>query len=394
MAINQYDIAQQGIQRQRGLIDTLAQQAMQQTPGRMVGQVYVGPGLLDALSKPLMGLAAGYMGNKLNGEEVANSQARQTGLMEALSGLQGKQGTPEFTTQAVGSQFPEAQMMGLKNFEAQLSPKNQESYGAPIMGANGKLYQGSNRGGLKDTGVQGYIKPENKLQITENGDGTYGLSSVDLNSGTAVPVPGVSPYVRPPAQTNINNNMPKQEGQFGKTLGQKDAERFDASNTVLANAAERSSMIDRVKALESSPVIRGAGAPFAVKAAQIGATLGIPVPENISNAEQLDAIIQTAVVKFIQQGGRGITDEEGQRMVKTWPGLLQTPEGAKKVREQMEEMNGQDIKRAKTTQSYLQQRYPEAFPGGQGGLPVDRMMQPQAPSQAAPSTGIKFLGFE
>lgn len=375
MATNEYDIASGRVKRRRGLVDALNEQALTQTKGQMVGQVYVGPGLLDALSKPLLALGAGYAGEQLDKEELDNSQKRQTALVDALSGMQ--PGTPEFTAQGLGSQFPELQAAGMKNLEAQLTPSAQERFLAPVMTADGRLIQPSNRGRVQDTGYQGYVKPERELKIIENADGTRTYGSIDPNTGETIDT-GTQAYVRPPSTTNINNIGAKQETEFGKTMGKKDAERYDAANTTIASEAKTADMIGRLKALESQPVLRGGLADLGVKVSQIGATLGVPVPESVANAEQANAIIQQAVVDFIKEGGKGITDEEGKRMVKTWPSLLLSPQGAKQVREQMEEINKRNVRQANTTKRIIQQRYPDAFP------------QQEAPA----SGGIKFLGFE
>lgn len=375
MATNEYDIASGRVKRRRGLVDALNEQALTQTKGQMVGQVYVGPGLLDALSKPLIALGAGYAGEQLDKEEAENSQKRQTALIDALSGMQ--PGTPEFTAQGLGSQFPELQAAGMKNLEAQLAPTAQEKFLAPVMTADGKLVQPSNRGRTQDTGYKGYVKEDRELKIIEHEDGTKTYGSIDANTGQTIDT-GTPAYVKPPSTTNINNNLPKQESEFGKTMGKKDAERYDAANATIASEAKTADMIGRLKALESQPVLRGGLADLGVKVSQIGSTLGVPVPESVSNAEQANAIIQQAVVDFIKEGGRGITDEEGKRMVKTWPSLLLSPQGAKQVREQMEEINKRNVRQANTTKRIIQQRYPDAFP------------QQQAPA----SGGIKFLGFE
>lgn len=379
MATNQFDIVQGNVKRRRGLVDAMTQQALTPSKGQMIGQVYVGPGLLDALSKPLAALAGNYAGSQLDKEELSNSQARQSALVDALSGLQNQPGTPGFTTEALGSQFPELQAAGMKNLDAQLSPKSLESYSSPVMDAQGNLIQTSNRGNVRQTGIKGYVKPEREVKIVNNPDGTQSYVSIDANTGDVTPIEGEA-YVRPPAQTNINTNLPKQEGEFGKTLGKKDAERYDAANTILSNEANQADMINRLKELESQPVMRGGLSDLAVKVSQIGSSLGVPVPESITNAEQANAVIQQAVVAFIQQGGRGITDEEGRRMVKTWPNLLLTPGGAKQVREQMEEINQRNIRQAKTTQNVIRKRYPDAFQQSTESAPV--------------SGGIKFLGFE
>lgn len=382
MATNEYDIAQGNIKRRRGLVDALTEQSLTPTKGQMVGQVYVGPGLLDALSKPLMALAGNYAGGKLDTEELQNSQARQSALVDALSSMQ--PGTPEFTTQGLGSQFPELQAAGMKNLEAQLSPKNIESYGAPVMTAGGKLVQTSNRGNIKETGLQGYIKPENKLQITQ-GENGLGLSSIDVNSGTATPIPGVTPYVRPPAQTNINNNMPKQESQFGKTMGELDAKRYDAANADIKGAGAMTDLIGRLDAMKDQPMLWGPASPIATKIATVASILpGIKMPEGVSNTEQLGSIVEGYLKDMIAAGGRGFTDEDAKRVGKAIGGSGASREGFIKTLQSLKQSNTQLIDRATKIQGIIRQRYPEAFPT-QGG---------SAPQPGQSSGGIKFLGFE
>lgn len=379
MATNQYDIAQSNIKRRRGLVDALTEQSLTPSKGGMVGQVYVGPGLLDALSKPLMALAGNYAGQGLDKEELTNSQDRQSALVEALSNLQSQPGTSGFTTEALGSQFPELNTAGMASLSAQLSPRNIESYGAPVATATGDLAQFSNRGNVLNTGMKAYQKPSfGNVKTVVNEDGTTGYIAID-DAGNVKPIDAQA-YVRPPAQTNINNNMPKQESSFGKKMGEKDAERYDAANAALASEGRMTDMISRIKSLEDSPVLRGGLADFGIKAAEIGSSLGFKVPEKVANAEQLRAILQQGVVDLIKEGGRGITDEDARRMQQTWPDLLQTPQGARQVRQQMEEINARNIRQAKTTQNVLRQRYPEAFP--------------QSTPTPAEGNGIKFLGFE
>ncbi len=384
MATNEYDIAQGTIGRQRGLIDALTQQSLTPSKGQMVGQVYVGPSLLDALSKPLMALAANYAGGNLDKEELANSQARQGALVEALSGLQNQPGSPGFTTEALGSQFPELQKAGMANLAAQLSPRAQESYTAPTMDASGNLVQFSNRGSVKNTGIQGYVKPDNQLKIVQNADGTQSYASIDANTGASKVIPGEA-YVRPAAQTNINNNMPKQEGQFGKTLGQKDAERYDASNTVLQNEAKTQATIGRLQALENEPMFRGGAAPLINKLTSIASTFGLnPTPEESANAEKLQALVESSIVDLIKEGGRGITDEDARRQANTMANQMLTPGGAVKVREQMSNISNQNVRQAKAVQGYLRNRYPDAFPASSG--------QQSAPQAGDVMDGYQFQG--
>lgn len=349
------DVKIGALRRRRNLVDALTQQGMQGSQGQMVGQVYVAPSWLEAFSRPLSALAGAYAGQKMDEEEAQLQQQKSQGLADVLAGLQGKQGM-DFTSAALSSEYPEAQALGLKNFEYGLNPRNQEKFGTSMqLGSDpvtGELVNvlTSNRGNQKVSQYKPFEKP------------TFVGGEAVIPSQA---VPGQL-YGREPKGVTVNTNLPKQESAFGKKMGEKDAERYDNANTILQNEASQADMINRIKQLEELPVLRGGLAPLAVKAAQIGATLGVPVPEQISNAEQLDAIIEGAVVQFIQQGGRGITDEEGKRMVKTWPGLLQTAEGAKKVRQQMEEINARNIRQAKTTQKILSERYPDAFPKQQG----------------------------
>lgn len=385
---NDYDVKIGSLKRRRGLLDALTQQSMTPDAGRMVGQIYVGPSLLDALAKPLTAAIANYGQERLDKQENQLARERQSGLVDALMGLpQG--GGMDFTQAAMSSDYPEVQKLGEANFLAGLKQQQTpEKFGTSfqtVIGADGKpqLVQLGNRGTQNImSGMSPYQEPSfGNVKTIQRPDGSLGYIAVD-KSGQTKEIEGVDAYQRPPAQTNINLNN-KQESAFGQQLGKKDAERYDAANTVLANEANQMDMIGRVKALEESPMLRGGAAPLGIKAAEIAHTFGIEIaPDAVANAEQLDAVLQQAVVNFIQQGGRGITDEEGKRMMKTWPGLLQTAQGAKQVRMQMEEINRRNIRQAQVTQKAIRQRYPDAF-----------QSQPSAPAQPSPS-GIKFLGFE
>lgn len=383
MASNEYDIVQAGVKRRRGLVDALTEQSLTPTKGQMVGQVYVGPGLLDALSKPLIALAGNYAGQGLDKEELANSQNRQSALVDALSSMQ--PGTPEFTAQGLGSQFPELQAAGMKNLEAQLSPKNVESYSAPVMNAQGQLVQYGNRGNVKDTGQQGYIKPTpGQIKIVQNPDGTQSYVSIDPTTGATTPIEGQA-YVRPPAQTNINNNMPKQESQFGKTMGELDAKRYDAANADIKGAGAMTDLIGRLDAMKDQPMLWGPASPIATKIATVASILpGIKMPEGVSNTEQLGSIVEGYLKDMIAAGGRGFTDEDAKRVGKAIGGSGASREGFIKTLQSLKQSNTQLIDRATKIQGIIRQRYPEAFPT-QGG---------SAPQPGQSSGGIKFLGFE
>lgn len=374
MATNEYDIAQGNISRRRGLVDALQQQSLTPSQGGMVGQVYVGPGLLEALSKPLAALASNYAGGNLDKEELANSQARQSGLVEALSQLQNQPGTPGFTSEALGSQFPELQKAGMANLQAQLSPRAQESYTAPVMDAQGNLQQFSNRGNVKNTGVQGYEKPSfGNVKTVIGADGTPQLMAID-NEGNTKVLPGEA-YIRPPAQTNINNNMPKQESSFGKTLGEEDAKRYSVANDDLKGASAMTDLIGRLDSMKDQPMLWGPASSLATKAATVASILpGVKMPAVVSNTEQLSAIVEGYLKDMIAAGGRGFTDEDAKRVAKSIGGTGASKEGFVQSLQSLKQSNDQFIRRAQTVQSVLKKRYPDAFPQENGdagqGQPV------------------------
>jgi hypothetical protein len=390
---NQYDIQQQNIDGRRSLLNALTQQSLTPQRGQMAGQVYVGPGLLDALSRPLQALAATYGNQQLDQQDMENAQAQKQSLQSDLAGLQGKTGQ-DFSTTALGSDNPLIQNIGEKSLLNAMAPKKPESFKLQtVAGPDGKP-------SFAQVGSYGTIKPVDGLNPYEAPQFVGGEAVIPSQA-----VPGQL-YGRDPAP-RINNQIQvtpqfmqgKEESQFGKTLGEKNATRVDAAQTVLDNQSTMQDLISRFKDLESQPMVRGGGANWAVKAAQFGSTFGIPVPEGISNAEQFQSLANGFISDRIAQGGRGFTDEDAKRLQNAVVDLTNSPEGATKVRKTLEDVNNRAVQRATQTLQIMGQRYPELqSPVGLkksalGPTSTVAPSQQSAPAQQMPKAGDEMGGY-
>lgn len=317
MATNEYDIVQGRVKRQRGLVDALTQQSMTPTQGGMVGQVYVGPGLLDALSKPLMAIGASYANEGLDKEELSNSQNRQAALVDALSKMQNQPGTPGFTTEGLGSNFEELQKAGLMNLQAQLSPKNVETFGTPVKNEKGELVQYGNRGTVKPTGTSGYQAP-----LFVRGE------AVDPNNI----IPGEH-YGTTPGGNTVN--LPPQEKARDKEVGTGEGKTITAAREQRMGAQRMFTMASRLEELDQDGILSGPTAKPLAFAGQLATGLGIQLSPEISkllaNTENFDVTVGKEISNMVlnSAAGRGFTDTDREYVVRAFPGMMQTPQGRK-----------------------------------------------------------------
>ena len=266
------------------------------------------------------------------------------------------------------SQFPENQAIGQKALAAQLSRKPETFSPQTVIGPDGKptqILQG-NYGTQKSSGYN----PAVDLKLSSGGQAYNPLT---VKSGDMLPI-------RPPNQQNVTVNPTVMQGteekQFSKTMGEVNAKRVATAQTVLDTQGEMNDIIQRFKQFESLPVLRGPTADWGVKAAQFGATFGIPVPEGISNAEQFQQLAKSYVTSLVQQGGRGFTDEDAKNAMKSLVDLGNTPQGAQKMRMTLEDANNRAVQRAQQTLQIMSQRYPELKPE------TDLQRQPLPPVQS------------
>jgi hypothetical protein len=126
---NQFDIRSGQIDRQRALLDALTQRGMQTSPGQMVGNVYVGGGLLQALAGPLSAIISNYGNQSLNKQDLSNGVARQAAMNQELQGLVGGQPTGPVASPAAqigGSQLPPVEDRSTQL--ANVNPEGTSSY--------------------------------------------------------------------------------------------------------------------------------------------------------------------------------------------------------------------------------------------------------------------------
>lgn len=389
MASNEYDIVQGNIKRRRGLVDALTQQSLTPDQGGMVGQVYVGPGLLQALAKPLQALAGSYAGANLDKEEAANSQARQSALVDALAGMQSQPGSAGFTNEALGSQFPELQAAGMKSLDAQLTPGTKEKWGT-----SPQQMKDPSTGRLVDVLVsnQGNIRPVQGYESYEKPNFVRGEAVIPSQA-----VPGQL-YGEGPkgTQVTIQNT---QEGARDKQLGQEEAKQIVAAREMRSAAQRTFNMATKLEEIDKNGVLSGPTAAPAVYAARLAEGLGVQLsPEvqaKIANTEQFDVVSGKEISDMVlnSSAGRGFTDTDREFVAKTFPTLMQTPEGRKKAITYLKDFSLRSAKQGKQIEDAIRSGGMQNLDLTNGAM--DQYEQGKQPAQptAAPG-GIKFLGFE
>ena len=372
---NQYDVQQNNIDRRRSLLDALTQQSLTPQRGQMAGQVYVGPGLLDALARPLAALAAGYGNQSLNQDELANSQARKQGMQDDLASLQGKTGS-DFSTAALGSDNTLIQQVGEKSLLNAMAPKKPESFKLQtVAGPDGKP-------SFAQVGDYGTIKPVSGVNPYEAPQFVGGEAVIPSQA-----VPGQL-YGRDPAP-RVNNQIsvtPQfmqgvEEKQMSKDIADVHKTRYANALQVLDSSQDTQDMLNQIQQLEGLPRLSGTGADLALKAARIGSIFGVQMPEKVVNSAQLDSIVKTQLLQFIRQGGRGITNEEGERFLEAHPNITQDPESAKALRIMLQNASDRSVRRAKLTVQQIENR------NGPDIKPVTAMTPPGLPDKPVIGSG-------
>lgn len=394
---NQYDVAQNQNDRQRTLLNALTQQALTPDQGKMIGQVYVGPGLLDALSKPLTALAAQYGTGQLDQQDAQNSQDRQQGLQDALTGLQGKTGS-DFSNAAMSSQFPELQQIGEKSLLASMAPKKPETFSLQtVAGADGKptLRSVGNYGTINspsDPSINPYEKP-----VFVGGEA---VDPTNVNYGQL--------YGRDPApkvQVTVQNT---QEGARAKTLGQDEAKQIIGARQQQQAAQTNFNMADRLQQLDQDGVISGPASKPLVFAGQLASGLGInlspDVQKTLANTENYDQTIGNVLSGMIlnSSAGRGFTDTDRDYVKATFPSLMQTPAGRQQAIQFMKEGavravdQGRDTETRINNGTFSQQDMTngkmDQFRGTMNPS-VPQTAQPQQSTQQLPKPGDAMGGY-
>jgi hypothetical protein len=370
---NSYDMNEANIKRRRGLVDALTQQSLQPLQsGQMVGGIYVAPGLADALSKPLMALAANYAGGELDKEESANSQARQQDLASVIAGLQGKSGM-DLTGSALGSQFPEVQQLGLKNFEYDMSPKNAEKFGKSfqtIVGPDGKPTNVlvGDRGTIQQSGTS----PYQELKFV-GGEAVNPQNAVEGQL-----------YGREPKGTQVNITNP-QETALQKQLGKNEGDMINAAREKRMAAQRTFNMATKLEKLDEGGVLSGPTAKPAIFIGRLASGLGVELtPESrqlLANSENFDQTIGTQISDMIlnSSAGRGFTDTDREYVLNSFPSLMQSPEGRKNAFKFLKEASIRGAEEGRTIEAAVREGRMNDIDLTNGGM--SQFQQSQQPAQ-------------
>lgn len=386
---NQYDIQQSNIDRRRSLLDALTQQSLTPQKGQMAGQVYIGPGLLDALARPLAALAAGYGQQSLNTDELANTQARQQGLQTDLAGLMGKTGN-DFSTAALGSENPLIQQIGEKSLLSAMAPKKPETFSLQtVAGPDGKPT-------LRSVGDYGTIKPPSDASI-----GAY--EKPEFVGGEAVIPSQAKPgqiYGRDPAPRVNVQVQNTQEGARAKTLGQDEAKQIIAARQQQQSAQINFNMADRLEQLDQNGVLSGPTAKPAVFAGQIANGLGIQLSpdaqKTLANTENFNQTIGTTIAGMVlnSSAGRGFTDTDRTYVENSFPSLMQTPQGRKEALRFMKEASVRAVDQGRDTEARIQNGTfsTQDMTGGKMDKYRKSIQTPAIQAQAAPTIQAPKVG--
>lgn len=405
---NEYDIQQAQLVRRRGLLNALTQQAFQQPQGQMVSGHYVAPGLLSTLAGPLTALAAGYGQEKLDQQEKDVATARAQALAQSLSSLrQGQVGgasNADVTNQLLSSQFPELQKVGQAAALEGLKP---ETFSTPIsiQGPTGQpmVAQFGNRGTARPiTGAAPYEKPSyGDVQTVTNPDGSLGYVAIDKSTGLPKPIEGYNAYVKPPAQTNINNNIPSQEKARDVALGTSEGKMMDSARQGIISSQRTFNLATKLEDLNNQGVFSGPTSRPAVLFNQLAGGLGFtPPPElakKIANTENYNLDIGKEITNMIlnSSAGRGFTDTDREFTEKSFPGLLLTPEGRVQAIGKLKEfsVNGAD-ENQKIIDSIQSGNFNKIDLTGGKMAKYRQGQQAQPTKQGVPQTGAVVQGYK
>jgi hypothetical protein len=116
------------------------------------------------------------------------------------------------------------------------------------------------------------------------------------------------------------------------------------------------------------------------------------MPEKVVNSAQLDSIVKTQLLQFIRQGGRGITNEEGERFLEAHPNITQDPASAKALRVMLQNGSDRAAQRARITINQIEQRYGPDIKDVSGMVPPGLSTQPVIGSGSQTNTSVPAVG--
>lgn len=357
-----FDSRRKALEQRQKLLQSLITGASQPLgAGQMVGDHFVPTSPLAAFGQAAQGIIGAYGFKKAEEESAALERDRTAALVQELQRVQGLPQNEQPAALAA-SEFAETREMGNKALLKALEPKELKMF-------EGTLYD-------PYTGKQG-PKIEGRKNYKVHRGQMYDPQTGEL-------VGGQVGQAAPGNTTTIN--MPAMETAFDKELG-----KIGAQGTVEQLVTQRQQVVNNInqvqklREISGQEMLSGRLAPVGVFISQLGASFGIPVSDKLANSARYDAAFQQPVTQMILAGGRGITNEEGERIAKTWAPLWESPEGRTQILNDLEQLNMRQYQQIEQAAQTLQTQNPRAYETLQRlpGFTAQPAPPPQAP-QAAP----------
>lgn len=380
-----YDVEQAALKRRQAMIDSMTGQVMKPTQGQMIGNRWVGPGMVDALSKVLSAYFLSNHQDKLD-ESTKDLQGRyNTGLKEALTNYETmRMGKPAVTVPSmaptVGNDPANPQQVTTQPavpgdprkaaIEAIVS-----SYG-PMrdIGLNDLKESAKQSVTLKDllphadpasipamlTQGQAGFKPKAELKAFQPGE-------VVLDAGGRVFTPqgpqGQGPVSGPGwGTTSINgdlyqqsttglkklDNAPKvtvnnsvlNKGQSALAAKLADVVTDDYKLSATSTQSAKNSLDALAKMRSLGPTFTGPTANAAVFVSGLADALGVQVDKRkLAASETFEAESAQAWINMMNQAGgsRGLVKEESDRIARAVPALIHSQQGREQLMQMIED---------------------------------------------------------
>jgi len=379
-----YDVEQAALKRRQAMIDSMTGQVMKPTQGQMIGNRWVGPGMVDALSKVLSAYFLSNHQDKLD-ESTKDLQGRyNTGLKEALTNYETmRMGKPAVTVPSmaptVGNDPANPQQVTTQPavpgdprkaaIEAIVS-----SYG-PMrdIGLNDLKESAKQSVTLKDllphadpasipamlTQGQAGFKPKAELKafqpgevvldaggrvftpqgapIGPNGGPGWGTTTIngDLYQQSAT---GLKKLDSAPKVIVNNSILNKGQSALAGELAKAAVDDFKVSATNVQAAKDSLDSLAKMRSV--GPTFMGPTAPAAMFVAGVANAMGAKIDEQkLASSETFESESVRAWINMMNQAGgsRGLVKEESDRIARAVPALLHSPQGRKQLMQMIED---------------------------------------------------------
>lgn len=388
-----YASRRKALERRQKLIDAMIGGQQQISPGQMVSGHYVPAGPLQALAGVGQGIAGALMQKASDKESVALDQERASLMSEALRKAK-TQEIPDQIDTYMNSGDPALQEMAMALMKESSKPESFKGL-TTVRGPDGKpmLVQAGNRGSVKQ--VEGMLPYERPMAVRGEV-----LDPMTMQSY------GMYGQADPGTNVNVTNFMPAQETAYSKETGKQVAGRtVDQLLVQREQVVNNFNQVQKMKQIANEGLVSGRLAPLGVFIGQTLSSFGVPVPEKLANAEQYDAAFQQPITQMILAGGRGITNEEGERIAKTWAPLWSSAEGRMKILQDLEQLQRRKFQSIEQATEHLREQRPDTYEMLQRDPAMQMSIPPIDPNAqtipgvtpvpaGAPKPLGKFIGWE